>query len=136
MEINMVNPNIISKKDLAQHLGIHTCTVDRYVKSGKLPMPFKLAGRGGSTCPSYFNIKDVKALAMPILPESDAAKMTERAQFHELERRIKKIASALGIDCIKCLLAEFDVEYIDALHPKHYMKFRSRLIHLNLKQLG
>ena len=136
MKTNMINPNIISKIMLAKHLGVHIDTINRYVKSGKLPTPFRLAGRTGPTCQSYFNIADVKALRQPLMPESRAAKQSEQAQYLEIERRVKKIASALGLDCIKALLVEFDTQYLDALHPRHYPAFRCRLMKMNLKQLG
>jgi len=136
MKTNIVSSSIISKRELAKYLGLHVDSINRYVKSGKLPTPFRLAGRTGPTCQSYFNIADVKALRQPLMPESMAAKQSEQAQFNEIERRVKKIASAIGLDCIKHLLAEFDTQYVDSLHPKHYSAFRSRLMKLTIKQLG
>jgi hypothetical protein len=132
----MVNPNIISKRELVKYLGLHVDSINRYVKSGKLPTAFKLAGRTSPTCQSYFNIADVRALSKALMPESMAAKQSEHAQYLEIDRRVKKVASALGLDCIKLLLAEFDTQYVDSLHPKHYPAFRSGLMKMNLKQLG
>jgi hypothetical protein len=99
----MVNPNIISKIMLAKHLGLHIDSINRYVKSGKLPAPFKLAGRTGPTCQSYFNIADIKALSKPLMPKSMADKQSEHAQYLEIERRMK-IVMALTLTAITCLI--------------------------------
>jgi len=127
VKLNFISPSIISKRDLAKHLHVHVCTINRYIQAGKLPKPFKLPFRTGPTCPSYFNLADIKALLREPLPESMVAKAGERAQYLELDVRVKRIASVLGVKPIKELLAFFDTEYLDALHPNHYPAFRTKL---------
>lgn len=132
--MNFIYPELISRVDLCKLLGISVSTINRRVKAGKLPKPFTVAG-GGVTSRVYFNRDDIKVLMRPpAMPEDVVDKASEHAQFHEIERRIRKIAPIIGMEPIKKALAEFDEQYVDALHPRHYPAFRTKLAQLTIKR--
>mgnify|MGYP000706919597 CR=1 FL=1 len=141
MKLNFVFPKaipsgVISQRALMNHLGISRSTLRRRILAGLLPQPHTLAHQFGSTYPRYFNIADIESLREPSMTEAMASKSGEESQYNEIKRRVDKMVSSLGIAPIKAMLAEFDADYVDTLHPDNYAAFRSKLMRYYIKPLN